>query len=98
MLQLFIPLGVLGMVYRQIKYTLADMDTVFRLLEQPPEINDSPAATELVIGKGEIQFENVDLPTTLSARFCEMFPLACPLVPRWQWLGIVARGSPRFRV
>ncbi len=60
MLQLFIPLGVLGMVYRQIKYTLADMDTVFRLLEQSPEINDRPEATELKVVQGEIRFEHVD--------------------------------------
>ncbi len=60
MLQLFIPLGVLGMVYRQIKYTLADMDTVLRLLEQPPEINDRTDATELKVNQGEIRFEAVD--------------------------------------
>ena len=60
MLQLFIPLGVLGMVYRQIKYTLADMDTVFRLLEQPPEISDQADATELKVTQGEIRFDTVD--------------------------------------
>ncbi|MGB1254788.1 MAG: ABCB family ABC transporter ATP-binding protein/permease [Thiolinea sp.] len=60
MLQLFIPLGVLGMVYRQIKYTLADMDTVFRLLEQKPEINDNAAATELKVSEGQIRFDSVD--------------------------------------
>lgn len=60
MLQLFIPLGVLGMVYRQIKYTLADMDTVFRLLETQPEIVDKPDATDLDINQSDIRFENVD--------------------------------------
>ncbi|MGB1008209.1 MAG: ABCB family ABC transporter ATP-binding protein/permease [Thiolinea sp.] len=60
MLQLFIPLGVLGMVYRQIKYTLADMDTVFRLLEQKPEINDKAAAKELKVSEGQIRFDSVD--------------------------------------
>ncbi|MEZ5480401.1 MAG: ABC transporter ATP-binding protein/permease, partial [Thiolinea sp.] len=60
MLQLFMPLSVLGMVYRQIKYTLADMDTVFRLLEQAPEIRDQPGAAELQISRGEIRFDQVD--------------------------------------
>nr|CAA6828281.1 MAG: Lipid A export ATP-binding/permease protein MsbA [uncultured Thiotrichaceae bacterium] len=60
MLQLFIPLGVLGMVYRQVKYTLADMDTVFRLLETKSEIVDQPAANYLVVTEGDIQFDNVD--------------------------------------
>lgn len=60
MLQLFLPLGSLGIVYRQVKYTLADMDMVFRLLETPQEVCDAPNATELQVTQGEIRFEQVD--------------------------------------
>lgn len=60
MLQLFLPLGSLGIVYRQVKYTLADMDMVFRLLETPQEVRDAPNATELQVTQGEIRFEHVD--------------------------------------
>ncbi len=60
MLQLFIPLGALGIIYRQIKYTLADMDLVFKLLKQQPEIQDSATAKDLVVTKGEVIFEKVD--------------------------------------
>ena len=59
MLQLFIPLNFLGMVYRQIKYSLADMDLIFKLLERKPEIQDKPDARELRLEKGEIRFEKV---------------------------------------
>ncbi len=59
MLQLFIPLGALGMIYRQFKYTLADMDLVFKLLSRTPEILDSEQAEELVLQKGEVEFNNV---------------------------------------
>jgi len=59
MLQLFIPLGALGMIYRQFKYTLADMDLVFKLLSQTPEIRDAEPAKELVLSKGEIEFSDV---------------------------------------
>lgn len=59
MLQLFIPLNALGIIYRQIKYTLADMDLVFKLLMKEPEIKDAPDATPLRINKGEVKFENV---------------------------------------
>jgi ATP-binding cassette subfamily B protein len=59
MLQLFLPLDTLGIIYRQMKYTLADMDMVFRLLETPQEVKDSANATELVITRGEIAFEHV---------------------------------------
>jgi ATP-binding cassette subfamily B protein len=60
MLQLFIPLSALGIIYRQIKYTLADMDLVFKLLKKQPEIQDSADAKDLVIKKGEVVFEQVD--------------------------------------
>ncbi len=60
MLQLFIPLGFLGIVYRQIKYALADMDLVFKLLERKAEIVDPPEAPALVLQRGSVRFEQVD--------------------------------------
>ena len=59
MLQLFIPLGALGMIYRQFKYTLADMDLVFKLLSKKPEIQDAESASELEVKQGEVRFEDV---------------------------------------
>ncbi len=60
LLQLFIPLGFLGVVYRQIKYALADMDLVFKLLDTEPEIRDAPDARPLEVSEGRITFEHVD--------------------------------------
>ncbi len=59
MLQLFIPLGALGIIYRQVKYTLADMDRIFLLLETEPEIKDKEGAHALTTHGGEIRFEQV---------------------------------------
>ncbi|MBB1075878.1 ABC transporter ATP-binding protein/permease [Rhodoferax sp. 4810] len=59
MLQLFIPLGFLGIVYRQIKYALADMDLVFKLLAQVPEISDTPTAPALQLTHSSVRFEHV---------------------------------------
>ena len=59
MVQLFIPLGFLGIVYRQIKYALADMDLVFKLLSRTPEIEDAPQAPPLQLSSGKIAFEQV---------------------------------------
>ncbi|WP_110721347.1 ABCB family ABC transporter ATP-binding protein/permease [Thiolinea disciformis] len=64
MLQLFMPLGMLGIIYRQLKYTLADMDMVFRLLETPQEIQDKPDAKGLVVKQANICFENVNFAYT----------------------------------
>ena len=60
LLQLFIPLNFLGIVYRQIKYALADMDDLVRLFEQTPEIRDATEATELRVTQGELRFEAVN--------------------------------------
>ncbi len=59
LLQLFIPLNFLGIVYRQIKYALVDMDDLVRLFERTPEIRDAPAATDLRVTHGELRFDNV---------------------------------------
>ena len=60
MLQLFIPLNFLGIVYRQIKYALADMDLIFKLLEREPEIRDRPQAAQLRLAGGGVRLEAVD--------------------------------------
>ncbi len=60
MLQLFMPLGFLGIVYRQLKYSLADMDLLFKLLEREPEIKDQKNAPEISITKGEVVFDTVN--------------------------------------
>ncbi|MEO5703195.1 MAG: ABC transporter ATP-binding protein/permease [Gammaproteobacteria bacterium] len=60
LLQMFIPLNFLGFVYREIKNSLVDMERMFNLLGQHPEIKDQPDATDLIIDKGAVHFEHVD--------------------------------------
>ncbi len=59
LLQLFIPLGFLGIVYRQMKHSLTDMDHLVKLLEEEEEIKDVPNAAELEVSQGEVRFEHV---------------------------------------
>ncbi|HEC19093.1 MAG TPA: ABC transporter ATP-binding protein/permease [Gammaproteobacteria bacterium] len=59
LLQLFIPLGFLGIVYRQMKHSLTDMDQLVKLLNEKPEITDKPGAPDLVVTQGEVRFEHV---------------------------------------
>jgi ATP-binding cassette subfamily B protein len=59
MLQLFLPLNFLGIIYRSLKYALADMDMVLKLLKKPLEITDADHATELVIQQSTVEFEQV---------------------------------------
>jgi len=60
MLQLFIPLGFLGIIYRMLKHSLADMDMVFKLLDEDLEIKDAKDAKVLKHINGEIRFDHVN--------------------------------------
>ena len=60
MIQLYIPLGFLGVIYREIKQSLTDLDKMFTLMEKEREIADMPGALPLVIDTSPtVRFENV---------------------------------------
>ena len=59
MLQLFMPLNFMGMVYREIKQGLTDIERMMDVLDQQPEVSDRPGAKPLRVTGGAIRFENV---------------------------------------
>jgi ATP-binding cassette subfamily B protein len=59
MIQITMPLGFLGTVYREIRQALVDMGEMFDLLHQPAEIQDKPDANVLKVQGGEVTFDNV---------------------------------------
>ncbi|MGP9821347.1 ABCB family ABC transporter ATP-binding protein/permease [Salinarimonas sp. NSM] len=59
LVQLFIPLNFMGMVYREIKQALIDISDMFGILDRNPEIEDRPGATPLAVREGTVAFENV---------------------------------------
>jgi len=59
MIQLYTPLNFMGMVYREIKQAIIDIEIMFSLLARKPEITDKPGAPPLQVRAGTIRFENV---------------------------------------
>lgn len=59
MLQLFLPLGFLGFVYREIKAALANIERLFKVLEEQPRIDPHSTAPDLSLSAGDIQFSHI---------------------------------------
>ncbi|WP_341366401.1 ABC transporter ATP-binding protein/permease [Yoonia sp. BS5-3] len=59
MIQIMMPLNMLGSVYRDIRQALIDMGDMFDLLGQPPEVQDKPGAPDLVVSGGHVVLQDV---------------------------------------
>jgi len=60
MIQLYVPLNFLGVIYREIKQAVADMERMFHLIDENAEVKDAPGAPALAASAGEVRFEHVD--------------------------------------
>ncbi len=59
LIQLYIPMNFLGVLYREVKQSLTDLDKMFGLLEREREVADAPGATPLTVHGGHVRFEQV---------------------------------------
>jgi ATP-binding cassette subfamily B protein len=59
MIQLYQPLNFMGLVYREIKQAVIDIEIMFSILSRKPEIEDKPGAQSLKVSAGSIRFDNV---------------------------------------
>ncbi len=59
MIQLYQPLNFMGLVYREIRQATIDIELMFHILAQSPEIEDKPGATPLTVTAGHLRFEDV---------------------------------------
>ena len=75
MLQLFLPLGFLGFVYREIKAALANIERLFNVLDERPRIAPHSAAPDLALSAGDIQFSHIEFAYRGSEKVLEDFNL-----------------------
>jgi ABC-type transport system involved in Fe-S cluster assembly fused permease/ATPase subunit len=59
LIQLYIPLNFLGVLYREVKQSLTDLERMFGLMEREREVADVPGAPDLMVREGTVRFENV---------------------------------------
>jgi ATP-binding cassette subfamily B protein len=59
MIQLYQPLNFMGMVYREIKQAIIDIEKMFDVLSRNPEVKDIPGATPLIVSSGNVRFDDV---------------------------------------
>jgi ATP-binding cassette, subfamily B, heavy metal transporter len=59
LLQLYVPLSFLGVVYRQLKQAVIDLEMIHNLMQRRPEVADAPGARELAVTGGEVAFDQV---------------------------------------
>src|SRR5690242_10803807 len=78
MIQLYVPLNFLGVIYREIKQALADMERLFRLIEEHAEIVDVPGAPSLVVRGAEVRVEHVDFGYEQNRRILHDVTFAMP--------------------
>jgi ATP-binding cassette subfamily B protein len=59
LIQLYIPLNLMGFLYREIRQAITDIEVMFGILARDPEIEDTPGAKPLEVREGAVKFENV---------------------------------------
>ena len=59
MIQLYQPLNFMGLLYREVKQAVIDIESMFNILGQSPEVTDRPNAQPLVVTDGHLRFEDV---------------------------------------
>ena len=78
MIQLYQPLNFMGMVYREIKQAITDIEIMFSILGRKPEIEDGPDAPALKVSNGVIRFENVSFAYEPSRRILKGISFEVP--------------------
>ena len=97
LIQLYTPLNFLGMVYRNIKQSLTDLEQMLELLAVKPEIEDRPGAPALIVGRGVVAFRRVDFRYDVRRPILSDVDFRCLPAPRSRSSARAAPANRRSR-
>jgi ATP-binding cassette subfamily B protein len=93
MIQLFVPLNVLGFVYREIRRALADMQKMFGLMDQPPKVHDAADAMAIARGPTTVAFERVSFGYSSARRILDGVSFEIPAGRKLAVVGASGAGK-----
>jgi hypothetical protein len=95
LIQLYIPLNFLGIVYREIRQALTDIERMFNLLNENQEIADAPDARDLPEGPLQVNFDAVDFAYEANRQILKNLSFAIPPGKTVAVVGHSGRANPR---
>jgi ABC-type transport system involved in Fe-S cluster assembly fused permease/ATPase subunit len=93
LMQLYQPLNLFGFVYREIKQALIDIEEMFQILLESPEITDFPGAPKLKVGNGTIRFNNIFFSYDVRRRILDNVNIDLPAGSRVAVVGSSGSGK-----
>jgi len=78
MIQLYQPLNFMGMVYREIKQAIIDIEKMFGVLSRNPEVKDIPGARPLIVTAGSVRFDDVRFSYDPERQISKVSASRCP--------------------
>ena len=93
LLQMFVPLGALGFIYREIRRAMSDVENMFELLKRESKIKDIANAQALQVSMADIEFDQVDFAYDLERPILKQLSLSVPAGAKVAIVGASGSGK-----